>query len=194
MRRKLFMSAIFATALAASVNATSYTYDPIPNIEIPDNSPAGVNIPFTASGLVGSAIEVHVYFFPKHTWVGDLIMTLTDPNGVTVTLLDRPGRTTTGFGSGSHFLNARFQATGADPETHVGIYDSLTLGTIFRAHHGSIDDFNANLNGNWNLFISDNAGGDFGSFTRITITTPEPASMMALGAGLAGVAMRRRKK
>lgn len=193
MRRTLFMSAIFATALAASVNAQSFTYDPA-NIAIPDSSPAGVNIPFTVSGLAGGVIEVHVHFSPTHTWVGDLIMTLQDPNGVTVTLIDRPGRTTSGFGSSGDFLNAKFQSTGADPETHTGNFNSTGLGTIFRAHLGSIDDFNADVNGNWNLFISDNAGGDTGSFDKITITTPEPASMLALGAGLAGVALRRRKK
>ncbi|MCW5932953.1 MAG: proprotein convertase P-domain-containing protein [Fimbriimonadia bacterium] len=193
MRRTLFMSAILATALAASVNAQSFTHDPA-NIPIPDSNPAGVNIPFAVAGLAGGVIEVHVHFSPSHTWVGDLIMRLTDPNGVTVTLIDRPRFPELTFGSNSDFLNARFQSTGTDPETHGGNFNSTGLGTIFRAHLGSIDDFNADVNGNWNLFISDNEGGDTGSFDKITITTPEPASMLALGAGLAGVALRRRKK
>jgi hypothetical protein len=54
------------------------------------------------------------------------------------------------------------------------------------------------MQGTWSLYIVDDAAGDTGSmqFARLEIELiPEPASMVALGAGLAGLlGLRRRKK
>jgi hypothetical protein len=126
-------------------------------------------------------------------------MVLTGPSGIAITLLDRPGRTTSGFGSSGDYITATWNHSGGDPETHTGNFNGQIFkpwSAIYGGMPNAMYDFddNNNLNGNWNLFISDNAGGDTGSFDKITITVPEPASMIALGAGLAGLLARRRRK
>ncbi len=81
----------------------SYTGPPVP---IPDGNATGVNIPFEVSGLTnigdvnfridGSQCLISVGATTvglDHSWVGDLVITLTSPQGTSVTLMNRPGGT-----------------------------------------------------------------------------------------------------
>src|SRR5579885_729802 len=72
---------------------------------VPDNNPAGVNLPFTVSGLSGNLVSVRVQnmtWNPQHTWGGDIIVRLTAPGGSpTATIHQRRGQTTCGTGFGS---------------------------------------------------------------------------------------------
>ena len=61
--------------------------------------PAAVQSTMTVTGCVGSIASVEITRLNiAHSRVGDLRATLTAPNGSTVLLFDRPGRTTTGPG------------------------------------------------------------------------------------------------
>jgi subtilisin-like proprotein convertase family protein len=83
------------------------TYNPdsgLPAV-IPDNIPAGTNLPFTVSGLTGNLYHVRVEnwtWSPAHSWSGDITMTLAAPGGSPVaTITQRRGRTTCTTGAGS---------------------------------------------------------------------------------------------
>src|SRR5690606_26178980 len=68
----------------------SIVYSGLP-LAIPDNTPAGVSSTATVSGVPGLITGVTVSVNATHTWVGDLIFTLTSADGTVITLLDRPG-------------------------------------------------------------------------------------------------------
>jgi subtilisin-like proprotein convertase family protein len=77
---------------------------------------AGVNstLEFVGNGLVDK-LEVRI---PRlaHTWVGDLVVTLTNPSGTKVTLMERPGPASVGQGaSGNDFVNLVFDDDAATP-------------------------------------------------------------------------------
>src|SRR5262249_27542376 len=110
-----------------------------------------------------------------HTFVGDLVITLTSPHGTTVTLINR---LTDGAGdnSGNNFCQTvlddgasasiQSQSTGAAPFT----------GTFTPAN--SLAAFNGeNPNGTWTLAVQDRAFLDTGSvraFSLIVASVPTP--------------------
>ncbi|MCH8476707.1 MAG: C25 family cysteine peptidase [Wenzhouxiangella sp.] len=61
-----------------------------PALAIPDGVPAGINDSLTLTGA-GNLADMQVYLRASHTWVGDLVFTLTSPSGTAVTLINRPG-------------------------------------------------------------------------------------------------------
>ena len=110
-----------------------------PVLPIPDNDPAGVsdliNIP------VSSPIDaVEVFLDIAHTFIGDLIVDLTSPEGTTVRLHNR---------------------TGGTADNIYGWYPSQL------ASAESLDAFlDENPGGDWELNVSDNAGSDTGTFNQ----------------------------
>jgi len=183
---------------------------------IADNTAAGssTSIAVTDTGTLTSLNWVSVNFAaPGHTWVGDLVATLS--NGVhSVHLFSRLGSTTaSGVGDSSNLLgNYRFFNTGASFLTEAGLGTSaynMTPGDYARSTHAAgaaagafynANDYTAftgdSLAGTWTLNISDNAGGDTGSVAdwKFNVTaTPEPTTWAALGLGAVAVMRRRRK-
>lgn len=143
-----------------------------------------------------------------HTWAGDLIAELTSPVGTTVSLFNRVGRVTAGFGYSSNFggdysFNDTFTGnlwTAADPPAVV-----IPGGDYFPTGAGSsaLVPMLASLAGEssqgiWRLTISDNAGGDIGSLGSWTLelqgpmaAVPEPSAVLGLGVlGLAAFGKR----
>jgi hypothetical protein len=96
-----------------------------------------------------------------HSWVGDLIFKLTAPDATTITLINRPGGGTFGS-SGNNFCQTVLDDDGA--------FQSIQTITDAQAPYtGTFTPFQAlsgfdgkNADGNWNLNVSDNAGGDTG--------------------------------
>jgi len=89
-------------------------YCSIPNVAIPDGAPVGVSDGITIpSG--GSILDLNVLVSATHTWVGDLVFTVTHlSSGTNVAIFDRPGVTTGGFGcTGNDLANASFDDEGA---------------------------------------------------------------------------------
>lgn len=108
-----------------------------PELAIPDYYPAGVSDTFTFPDDI-SILDVEVYVNLTHTYVGDLIVEVTSPEGTTVRLHNRSGG-------------------GAD--NIVGWYDSeLTVDGP-----GALADFiGEGSMGDWEIWVSDNAGVDTG--------------------------------
>src|SRR6185503_6631622 len=134
----------------------------------------GVNIPITVSGFTGSVADLDFKINGSsctttagattvgldHTWVGDLVVTLTSPQGKTVSLIDRIGL---GNNSGNNFCNTRLD----DEATGLSVQDLVTTdaphtGTFKPATPLSSFD-GENPNGTWVLNVSDRVSSDVGS-------------------------------
>ncbi len=69
----------------------------------PDNTPSGLSSTISIGSGLTSIQSIQIIGL-KHTWAGDLTATLTNPDGITVTLFQRVGSTTTtGVGDSSNF-------------------------------------------------------------------------------------------
>jgi subtilisin-like proprotein convertase family protein len=62
----------------------------MPGVTIPDNDPAGIERTLTAAGD-GRVRDISVSLDITHTYIGDLIVTLTPPGGAGVALHERSG-------------------------------------------------------------------------------------------------------
>ena len=104
---------------------------------INDNQSVTSQISVADAFCIGDVnIEVDI----THTFIGDLIVELTSPEGTTVRLHNRTG-------SGADNLVLTYDDSGTPPDGP-----------------GALADFNGELvTGVWTLFVSDNAGGDVGT-------------------------------
>lgn len=94
-----------------------------PNVSIPDHSNVGVcaNFPVIAAGTVQSAL---LALSADHTYVGDLQFALVSPAGITLTMLNRPGRPLSDPNGSTSDLQASSPITFRDG----GLYDAETMG------------------------------------------------------------------
>ncbi len=107
-------------------------------LDIPDDDEDGVDLGMIVPAWVGMEIaNVHVGVRIRHTYRGDLILTLTSPGGTTVVLQSR---------------------SGGDAEDLETVYDLAT-----EPPDDSMDDFNGeNPVGTWTLNVSDRSSLDTG--------------------------------
>ena len=71
-------------------NDDSIRLEEMPGVTIPDNNPAGIERTLTAASD-GRVRDISVSLDITHTYIGDLIVTLTAPSGTGVTLHERSG-------------------------------------------------------------------------------------------------------
>ena len=178
-----------AASFAASFAATGVG-------PIPDNLPAGgLVMSFNVAGAAAAPASVGVGITLTHTWVGDIIMTLTAPGGSPSAIIVRKIGDTTGtaFGDSSNFAGtyAFFDAHPGNIWTAAaapGVTDLVAVppGNYFPSAPltGAAAPVNpvfagltpAQVNGTWTLTVSDNAAGDTGTITSATLfidqTTP----------------------
>jgi subtilisin-like proprotein convertase family protein len=198
------IAAAAAVSVPALAVANVYTGG---GLVVPDNVPAGVtsviNVPDSGPFTINS-VKLNG---ATHSWVGDLIAKLTTPQGVTIDLFNRVGRAataTTGFGDSSDLagdytfadggasFTAAALAAGAAAPVPPGTYQSEGPGgaaTLLSGGNGP------DAQGNWTLFISDNAGGDTGGIQGWTLditVIPEPTSFGLLSLGVLPLLRRRR--
>ena len=204
----------FAGALALGFALCTFSFAEIVDnsgagFDIPDNDAAGASSTITI-GQSGSITDVDVTLFDtNHTWIGDLVVTITSPSGTTVDLFNRVGDTTGGAGDSSDLGGEYTFSDGGDDLWAVaddaGGGDIIGAGTYAATGVGSPDPLSLaalfageDTAGDWVLFASDNAGGDLGNIggwgLSITVSAvPEPGSLVLLGAmGVACVVRRRR--
>ncbi len=139
------------------------------SIPIPDNNAAGVNHTFSIPDhllLAGLKVGVRI----THTWNGDLRVKLTH-NGVTATLIDRPGAPARTFG----FNNDGFDVLLDDAAfTAIENYDSggpMVVGT-FRPNE-PLSVFNGqDAYGAWTLNVADLAVSDTGTLDNWSLHVP----------------------
>lgn len=166
-----------------------------PAVAITDNAPAGVSVNLVVGG-VGTVSDLNFRVDTvgmgvcdgtagdtdcgiNHTWVGDLIIKITPPDGSpTVSIFDRPGvPTVSTVGCNNNNLNLTLNSDGALPLVeNQGNPSSAACNTAFLFPTGSftpnnpLDAFDGeNANGTWVINISDNAGADTGSVRAFSL-------------------------
>ena len=135
-------------------------------VPIPDDDPAGVSTTITVTDT-GAVQDMNVDLNIEHTWVGDLIVTLTSPANTTVTLIDRMGVPASTFGCSNNDLLVTL-----DDEAGAPIEDECTGSPITGSFipNEALSAFDGEeVNGDWILTISDNAGGDTGMLNAWTL-------------------------
>ena len=193
--------AIFALALV-STSAFAVEFGPGAGGAVPDNNPTGFSSSINIGSGVSAVNSVRLVGL-THTWVGDLTITITNPDNVSATLAARVGRVGgTGFGDSSNYNGEYiFANAGADlwAEAAAGTGD-IAGGTYMVS---GVDNAASSLSGlatatagNWTLSIVDGAAGDTGGLGEWYVDVapvPEPATMTALALGAAAMLRRRRK-
>ena len=133
------------------------------HLAIPDNSPGmGVSsdLAVTDQGLI---LDLIVGVGITHTWVGDLIVTLTHVDtGTAVTIIDRPGVPISSFGCSRNDISAFLADAAATPvETECADATPTIDGTFIPNNPLSAFD-GEDLGGTWRLTVTDNALPDTG--------------------------------
>ena len=120
-----------------------------PEVTIPENSTSGVDDVLEISGCNSvAAIDMDVVI--HHTWRGDLVVRLTNPEGENRVLKSRPGSGF--FGDSSDDIIGNFNAT-LDPVAGDPAVESAEPISAFEGSLG---------NGEWTINVSDNASGNSG--------------------------------
>lgn len=180
---------IVITAGTPSTSTVSYTG---PAVAVPDNVPAGVNIPLAVSGLSGTINDLNFRLDAgagtcdattgntnasmDHTFNGDLVFSLTSPGGTTVVLINRRG------GGGNNFCTVLLDDDGGFPATSTMSTAGAIAGNF--APENPLSAFDGqNPNGTWTLNVSDNANIDIGSLRRFSLlfTTSSPNATICNG-------------
>jgi len=161
------------------VNAIVISYTG-PPVLIPPNLVSTVNIPIVVSGLSGPVGDLNFSFDGTsctnapfattvgfdHTFVGDLIVTLTSPQGTTVTLMNQPG----GLNNfGRNFCNTLLDDSASDliqtitPEgaPYTGSFKPASPLAAFNGQNG---------NGTWTLTVTDVFPLDGGNVRAFSLT------------------------
>ncbi|HUM10794.1 MAG TPA: S8 family serine peptidase [Myxococcaceae bacterium] len=149
-----------------------------PRAAIPDNNAAGVNVPLPValSGAVSkvtlsidgtactSAIGATTVGI-DHTWVGDLVGTLSSPGGTTVVLFSRPGGT---GNSGNNFCQTVLDDAATDPIQSIASSGAPWTGTFKPAQ--PLSAFSGEpASGTWVLNVADLASIDTGGVQAVTL-------------------------
>lgn len=204
-------------AMGAAGNAALFSSGPGLGIPIPDDtydgslgSMASGTVAVSGMGTVTTDVNIHIRL--DHTWVGDLVMKVKGPTGVVTTMYSRPGFAepaddgTGCCGSSSDFIIAnlqKFDNDGGFPSAEgIGGTGNPVPASTWTPDAGAtglpgLDAYDGtDPNGTWTIYVGDGAGGDIGTIDYLAVeveAVPEPATLLALGAGLAALAARRRK-
>ncbi|MFZ4573467.1 MAG: reprolysin-like metallopeptidase [Phycisphaerales bacterium] len=168
-------------------------------VAIPDNNTTGVNISLPVSGFTGTVSDLNFRFDGttcnatagsttvglSHTWIGDVVVTLRGPGGTpSVTLIDRPGYTTTGFGTDAN----NYCGTVLDDEAVNLIESAAAASAPFTGSwrpNNLLSAFDGiNPNGTWTLNVSDRASGDTGTVRAFSLAISRTGSVCAAPAGV----------
>lgn len=209
---------LLAAGVAVFATSAAFANDPKPyrvtgQFSLPDLGSISIPIDVPDSGIIK---DIDIGFIMSHTWQGDLIFEL-EHAGTRVPILYRPGDS---FGNGLGFSADNFGSGGTEfllDDEAANFYDSAPpngWGNVpdpgianvsgAWAPYGSgasgltrtLGSFDGHdKNGRWLLHISDNAGGDVGTLTQVTLyisNIPGPGALALLG--VAGVVARRRRR
>ena len=163
--------------LNGSTNATGGISSPVSfsnntALNIPDNNTlvsSTINVSGVNPGTIAAGSILNVCLNITHTWNSDLDIFLRCPNGTQIELSTDNG------GAGDNYNNTCFSMSAA---TLVTTGASPFNGTFIPEQSFNLLN-GCNVNGNWQLVIRDDLGGDIGTLTNWTIrfnNTSQPFS------------------
>jgi hypothetical protein len=165
-----------------------------PGLDIPDNDPAGVASTIVVAGAPGLITDLNVSLIIRHTWQGDLRVTLQRNDGPEVSLIDRPGHPQTTFGfSADNFGNPVTSTPMVldDQAIPARVYDTPFVaipGTnnptgSWLPDPGPLSAFNGlPLEGTWTLRVRDLAAQDVGRLIAWSLVpSPVPGPFCPAG-------------
>ncbi len=176
------------TAPENNLAVTTFSYTG-PAVAIPDNVPAGVNVPITVSGL-GTLTDLdfrldgltgcdatvgNTNAAVDHTFIGDLNFKLTSPAGTSATVILSRG------GTRENYCTTLLNDDGGDPNisTLTSVTGMPAMGNFTPETTGPLSTFDGqNPNGTWTLNVSDNAGIDTGSLRRFSLIVTDAGSLL----------------
>jgi extracellular elastinolytic metalloproteinase len=146
-----------------------------PSLAIPD-SPGAAVFDEMVLGSGGSLTDLNVIIRATHTFVGDLAFTLSKTGGPSATVIDRPGRTTSGFGCSGNDIDATLDDEASDPvENECEPAVPTIAGTFTPNNPLSVFD-GQSLAGTWRMTVQDFAGGDTGTLVEWCLAPAEGLS------------------
>lgn len=125
-----------------------------PNVPIPDGNTSGVTTTMTVSENV-TITDLDVNVNISHTWVGDVIVKIKSPAGTIATIIDRPGRTSSGYGCSGDDIVATLDdeaATSVENECQSGT--PTINGSFIPNNPLSVFDGESTM-GVWEMTVSD---------------------------------------
>lgn len=144
------------------------------NSAIPDNSLAGLNTTLSVADS-GELSSLDVTVDATHTWVGDLKFTLSK-DGSDVVLMDRPGRSGSGYGCSSNDVSATFTDSSSVPVEDECASPAPAITGDLQPEEPLSGFIGTEFSGEWTFNASDNASGDTGALTEVcfipSIATP----------------------
>ena len=182
-----FLISLVFVAVQAQISETS-----TPNLDIPDGDLANpaTDIITISNATSDPVTDVTVAVRINHTWIGDLAITLTAPDGTVAELLMNPGTLDgTMFGCSQNNINAIFTDAGAsvvegacqssawDEATGNPGEETYAISGDWQANtqDGTAVDLSAtfstitDINGDWTLTVSDKANQDNGDLEEWTV-------------------------
>ncbi|MAY52630.1 MAG: hypothetical protein CMC75_05130, partial [Flavobacteriaceae bacterium] len=139
-----------------------------PGAAIPDNNPAGVSATIDITDDF-DITDLNVDLDITHSWIGDLVVTLTAPDGTTAAaIIDRPGVPATGLGCNNTVNDILVTMDDEATDAIEGPCLTEYNGTFIPTEALSVFDGVSTL-GTWTLTIVDNAGGDTGTLNNWTL-------------------------
>ena len=162
MKTQRCFPALLVCTLLSAAPAASAPHCRSPNLTIPDGNTTGVTDSMVIS-TEGSLADLNVVVKIDHTWVGDLIVVLSHVNtNTSVTIIDRPGRTTSGNGCGSDNIDVTL-----DDQAVASVENQCPpVGGTFQPNN-PLSVFNGqSLAGTWTLNVSDRSAIDTGTLVQ----------------------------
>ncbi len=139
-----------------------------PALAIPDNNATGVSDSISVA-VNRPLSDLDVVFEARHTWIGDLVVTLTrNGSGITRALIDRPGVPGSANGCNGDNPNVILddEAATAAETSCTNAVPGYPIGSRQRPNEALSAFDNASFQGTWVLNVSDRAGSDTGTLDR----------------------------
>ncbi len=165
------------SCITTNSDADSYRFEVNESASIPDGTGSIRSIPFEVAlsgspDLIVTGIELELDVL--HPWIGDLLVTLRSPSGITSVLLDRNGQVPLGFpgpfGCGGDDISVTLTENAATAVDEVcSITSTPVLVGPLRPHQSLATHFGSEPDGIWFIDLQDVQSGDSGTFVSAAL-------------------------